>query len=49
VWQSLERVHHQSSFGQLGSAFSTVIDVRLQRREAESGLTVEELVDFVGK
>jgi hypothetical protein len=49
VWQSLERVHHLSSLGQLGSALSTVLDVRLQRCEAESGLTVEELVDFVGK
>jgi hypothetical protein len=49
VWQPLESAHHLSSVGQLGSTFSALLDVRMQRREAESGLAVEELIDFVGK
>jgi hypothetical protein len=49
VWQPLESADHLSSFGQLGSTFSALLDVRMQRREAESGLAVEELIDFVGK
>jgi hypothetical protein len=49
MWQSLECAHYLSSLGQLGSALSTMLDVRLQRREADSGLPVEDLIDFVGK
>jgi hypothetical protein len=49
VWQSLESAHQLPGLGQFGSAFSATLDVRMQRREAESGLAVEELIDFVGK
>ena len=47
--QSLERAHYLSGLSQLGATFGTALDVRMQRREAESGLAVEELIDFVGK
>jgi hypothetical protein len=44
---SLERAHDLPSFGELGAALSASLDVRNQRRYAESGLAVEKLIDFV--
>jgi len=47
VGQPLEGTHHLPGLGQLGATHGARIDVRLQRRDAESGLTVEQLIDFV--
>jgi hypothetical protein len=47
VGQPLEGAHYVPGLGQLGATFGAHIDVRLQRRDAESGLTVEQLIDFV--
>jgi hypothetical protein len=45
--QPLERAHDASRFVELGAAARALLDVRHERREAESGFAVEELVDFV--
>jgi len=47
VWQALERADHLPSFSQVGATFLAVLDVREERGDAESGLAVQELVDFV--
>jgi hypothetical protein len=44
---SLERAHDLASFGQFGAAGRAGLHVRDQRRNAESGLAVEKLIDFV--
>jgi hypothetical protein len=44
---SLERVYDLSSLSQLRPAFGAGLHVRDQRRNAESGLAVEKLIDFV--
>jgi hypothetical protein len=49
VREMLESAHHLPSLEQLGPANGACLDVRRQRRDAESGLAVQELIDFVGK
>jgi hypothetical protein len=44
---ALEGVHHLPGFGQFGAALRAALDVRDERRDAESGLAVQELIDFV--
>ena len=44
---SLERTHDLPSFSEFGAALRASLDVRDQRRNAESGLAVEKLIDFV--
>jgi hypothetical protein len=47
VREPLESVHDLSSRGQLSSTGNAMLDMRMQRREAESGLAVQKLIDFV--
>jgi hypothetical protein len=47
VGQPLEGAHHLPGLCQFGATRGARIDMRLQRRDAESGLTVEQLIDFV--
>jgi len=47
VGQALERANHLPSFSQFGATFLTVLDVREEWGDAESGFAVQELVDFV--
>jgi hypothetical protein len=45
--QALEGVHDLPGLGKLGSTRGAAFDVRHERSNAESGLAVEELIDFV--
>jgi hypothetical protein len=45
--QALEAGHQLSGLGQLGATLGAALDVRHERRDAESGFAVQELVDFV--
>ena len=47
--QVLERGHDLPGLGELRTTLVASLDVRDQRRDAESGLAVEQLIDFVGK
>jgi hypothetical protein len=44
---SFKRVYDLSSLSQFCPAFGAGLHVRGQRRNAESGLAVEKLIDFV--
>jgi hypothetical protein len=45
--QPLEGAHHSPRVVELRATTRTLFDVRHERREAESGFAVEELIDFV--
>ncbi|HEX5072230.1 MAG TPA: hypothetical protein VFW03_03450 [Gemmatimonadaceae bacterium] len=47
MWHALERAYHLPSVGQFGATRCAVLDVRQERSDAESGLAVQELIDFV--
>jgi hypothetical protein len=47
VRQALERVDDLPRLSELGAALGAGLDVRQERGDAESGLAVQELVDFV--
>ena len=47
MWHALEGANHLPSFGQIGTTRRAIFDVRQERSDAESGLAVQELVDFV--
>jgi hypothetical protein len=45
--QPLEGAHHAPCVVELRATTRALFDVRHERREAESGLAVEKLIDFV--
>jgi hypothetical protein len=47
VRETLEGAHELPGLGELGPACSTALDVRVKRCDAEPGLAVEKLIDFV--
>jgi hypothetical protein len=49
MWHALEGANNLPSIGQFGTTPWAVFDVREERSDAESGLAVQELVDFVWK